>query len=58
MDANVCVRKYLSAASLDCWLDFCKIKGINDRRFSSSPTHAEIQLVDEMEIAVPEIRVK
>lgn len=53
MEANVWVKKYFKAASLVCWSFLCKIKGMNDSKFNSSPTQAEIQFVDERVIIVP-----
>jgi len=36
---------------------FWAINGINDNKLSSSPTHAEIQFVDEIAMKVPEISI-
>jgi hypothetical protein len=57
-EAKACVRKYLSAASVENWLNLSDIKGINERRLISSPIQAPNQEDEEMAIKDPATSVK
>lgn len=52
-EAKLCVRKYLIEDSLDSIFLLSDIKGINDNKLISNPTHIPNQEEEEIEIAVP-----
>lgn len=52
-----CTKKYFNAASEENWLFFEEIRGIKDKRFSSSPTQAVNQEGEEIVKIVPKIKV-
>lgn len=56
-DPNAWIRKYLRADSEEYWLFFEEIRGINDKRLSSSPTQAPNQEEDETDKVVPRSKV-
>lgn len=56
-DPNAWIRKYLRADSEEYWLFLEEIKGINDKRLSSSPTQAPNQEDEETDKVVPKSRV-
>jgi hypothetical protein len=55
-DANVCIRKYLIADSLDKIFLLSIIRGINDNKLISKPIHIPSQEDEEMAIKDPSIR--
>lgn len=56
-DPRAWIRKYLRADSDEYWLFFEEIKGINDKRLSSSPTQAPNQEDEETDKVVPKSKV-
>lgn len=54
IDANAWIKKYFRVASFPCWLCLSIISGIKAIKLSSSPTHTEIQVEEEIEMMVPE----
>lgn len=56
-DPNAWIRKYLRADSDEYWLFLDEIKGINDKRLSSSPTQAPNQEEEEIDKVVPKSKV-
>lgn len=56
-DPKAWIRKYLRADSEEYWFPFEEIKGIKDKRLSSSPTQALDQEDEEIDKIVPIKRV-
>jgi len=57
-DPKAWIRKYFNADSEEYWFLFEEIKGINDKRLSSKPTHAPNQEEEETDKVVPIRSVK
>lgn len=57
-DPRAWIKKYFRAASEEYWLFLEEIKGMNERRLSSSPIQAPNHEVEEIESVVPKIRVE
>lgn len=57
-EAKAWTRKYLIADSVEVSLFIEIIRGIKDKRFSSSPIHIPIQEEEDKVIKVPLIKVK
>jgi len=56
-DPSAWIRKYFKADSEEYRLFLEEIKGINDKRFSSSPTQAPNQEEEEIDKVVPKNKV-
>jgi len=52
-EPNAWIKKYFKADSEEYWLFLEEIKGINDKRLSSSPTQAPNQEEEEIDKVVP-----
>ena len=57
VDPRAWIKKYFRAASDEYWLSFIEIRGIKERRFSSSPIQTPNQDLDPTEIAIPSTNV-
>lgn len=57
-DPRAWIKKYFNAASEEYWLFLEEIKGIKDKRLSSSPIQAPNQEDDETERRVPKDKVE
>ena len=42
---EACTKKYLIAADVENWVEFKRIKGINEIKLSSNPIHTTSQLI-------------